>query len=304
MPIAFERVSYTYADPKSLRKSAKNKAEQDPSKRAKWGNAPDEVWALRDISFQLERGEFFGIAGHTGSGKSTLIQHMNGLLHPTSGRVTFDGEDLADKKAAAHVRGRCGLVFQYPEHQLFAPTVYEDVAFGPRNMGLGTEEVDARVRRALDWVGLDFEEVHEKSPFALSGGQQRRVAFAGVLAMDPEVLVLDEPAAGLDPHARRELLAFVKSLHARGLTVVMVSHSMEDLANLCDRVLLLNAGRQFMLGTPVEVFADPAQLKSIGLGAPAAQAMAVRLRAQGFKLERPLYRNELELAEDLRGELS
>ena len=246
MPIAFEGVSYSYADParQEKRKSRVKRRreagviENPPSLehgKPAWGADPDAVWALRDITFALDDGEFLGIAGHTGSGKSTLIQHMNGLVHPTRGRVLLDGQDLADKRAAQACRGKVGLVFQYPEYQLFAATVREDVAFGPRNLGLPADEVDRRVEAALESVRLDIVELGDKSPFELSGGQQRRVAFAGVLAMEPRILVLDEPVAGLDPVAREEFLDLIAQLHAGGLTVVMVSHSMDDLARLSDR---------------------------------------------------------------------
>lgn len=290
MSIAFEQVSYTYIDPKSRkRKNRKLETGKGSAERGKWGTDPDAIWALRDVSFSISNGEFFGICGHTGSGKSTLIQHMNGLVHPTEGRVLFNGNDLADKRSASEARTKCGLVFQYPEHQLFAPTVHEDVAFGPSNLGVAGDELTARVREALELAGLDFEEVADKSPFELSGGQQRRVAFAGVLAMKPSMLVLDEPVAGLDPKSRRDFLALIKGLHESGLTVVMVSHCMEDLAELCDRVLVLNEGRVHAVGTPEEIFQDPAKLKELGLAAPAAQALANRLRQQGFTLPRALY---------------
>ena len=241
MPIAFEGVSYAYADPERQKKRTRRQRrrreagviEEPPSLEKgapAWGGTADAVWALADIDFTLADGEFLGVAGHTGSGKSTLVQHMNGLVHPTRGRVLFDGQDLADKRVAQKCRGKVGLVFQYPEHQLFAATVREDVAFGPRNLGLSTEEVERRVRAALEDVHLDPEEVGGKSPFELSGGQQRRVAFAGVLAMEPRVLVLDEPVAGLDPVAREEFLSLIAELHGAGRAVVMVSHSMDDLA--------------------------------------------------------------------------
>ena len=255
------------------------------ARAAKWGGDPDDVWALEDVGLEVRAGEFLGIAGHTGSGKSTLIQHMNGLAHPTRGRVLLFGEDLADKRVSAAAKPRVGVVFQYPEHQLFAQTVYEDVAFGPRNLGLAETEVDSRVREALERVGLSFDEVAHKSPFALSGGQQRRAAFAGVLAMRPEILVLDEPAAGLDPAARRSFLAFVASLRHEGLTVVMVSHSMDDLAQLADRVAVMNEGRVSMVGTPREVFARADELERVGLGVPAAQRMARDLIARGAPLD-------------------
>lgn len=309
MPIAFEGVSYAYADPERQKKRARRQRrrreagviEEPPSLEKgapAWGGTADAVWALADIDFTLADGEFLGVAGHTGSGKSTLVQHMNGLVHPTRGRVLFDGQDLADKRVAQKCRGKVGLVFQYPEHQLFAATVREDVAFGPRNLGLSTEEVERRVRAALEDVHLDPEEVGGKSPFELSGGQQRRVAFAGVLAMEPRVLVLDEPVAGLDPVAREEFLSLIAELHDAGRAVVMVSHSMDDLARLADRVLVLNEGRLFFLGTPAEVFARGEELRAIGLDVPAAQKLAAELRKEGFDLPRDLYGLE-SLADDL-----
>lgn len=297
MRLAFEDVSYSYVDPSSRKKRRGKK-----DKQADWGNAPDAPWALRHVSFTVEPGEFLGVAGHTGSGKSTLIQHMNGLVHPTEGRVTADGEDLADKEVAHRVRQSVGLVFQYPENQLFANTVFDDVAYGPRNMKLSEDEVARRVRRGLELVGLSVDALGQRSPFDLSGGQQRRVAFAGVLAMEPSVLVLDEPVAGLDPLSRAEFLRLIAELHAGGLTVVMVSHSMEDLATLSDRILVLSEGEVFALGTPAEVFADAPALKAIGLGAPAPQAFAGALREAGFDLPRPLYGVE-SLADDVAAQL-
>lgn len=297
MRLAFEDVSYSYEGGE-----AKKKRKGRADRQADWGNAPDAVWALRQVSFTVEPGEFLGVAGHTGSGKSTLIQHMNGLVHPTCGRVLADGRDLAEKGVASDVRRSVGLVFQYPENQLFANTVYDDVAFGPRNMGLDADEVDRRVREGLELVGLSFDELSERSPFDLSGGQQRRVAFAGVLAMEPAVLVLDEPVAGLDPLSREEFLGLIRELHSDGRTIVMVSHSMEDLAALCDRILVLSEGRVFRLGTPAEVFADAPALKSVGLGAPAPQAFASALREAGFTLGRPLY-NEKTLAADIAAQM-
>ncbi|OUO89682.1 energy-coupling factor transporter ATPase [Gordonibacter sp. An230] len=314
MPIAFEGVSYAYVDPERQAKSARRRKrrrdagaiEEAPSLEKgfpAWGGSPDAVWALADIDFTLADGEFLGVAGHTGSGKSTLVQHMNGLVHPTRGRVLFDGQDLADKRVAQECRGKVGLVFQYPEHQLFAATVREDVAFGPRNLGLSDEEIERRVRAALEDVHLDPDEVGGKSPFELSGGQQRRVAFAGVLAMEPRALVLDEPVAGLDPVAREEFLSLIEELHSAGLTVVMVSHSMDDLARLADRMLVLNEGRQFALGTPAEVFAHGDALRAIGLDVPAAQKLAEELREMGVELPRDLYDLE-SLADDLAGRLA
>ena len=298
--IAFENVSFTYNPAKGKRKRAgKRKGAEGP--HPDWGNDPDAVWALRDVSFAIAPGEFFGIAGHTGSGKSTLIQHMNGILHPTCGRVLVEGRDVADKAQAARVRADVGVVFQYPEHQLFADTVYHDVAFGPRNLKLSDEEVDARVRESLALVGLDFEEIGNASPFELSGGQQRRVAFAGVLAMRPRILVLDEPVAGLDPAARRDFLTLIAGLHAQGRTVVMISHSMDDLAALCDRVLVLNEGRTFEVGTPGDVFLRAGELNGIGLGVPAAQRVANALRERGLPLPAGVLFDSASLAATLTG---
>lgn len=263
-----------------------------------WGSRGNERWALRGIDFTLEDGEFIGIAGHTGSGKSTLIQHVNGLLHPTAGRVLVDGRDLADKRTARACRGRIGMLFQYPEHQLFAASVFEDVAFGPRNLGVPESEIDARVREALKAVELDGEALREKSPFELSGGQQRRVALAGVLAMHPQVLVLDEPAAGLDPQAHAELLALIAGLKRQGLSILMSSHNMDDLARMSDRILVLDRGEQLMLGTPETVFADPERLRRVGLDAPFAQNVARTLVDAGIPLDRPLY-DVFSLADDL-----
>lgn len=301
MPIVFEGVSYSYADIERERKRGlrgrARRGEGETARRrgqaAKWGSDPDALWALRDVSFAFEDGEFLGIAGHTGSGKSTLIQHMNGLVRPTRGRVLLDGCDLADKRAARESCGKVGLVLQYPEHQLFAATVREDVAFGPRNLGCSEAEADARARSALLQVGLDPDDLADRSPFELSGGQQRRVAFAGVLAMQPRILVLDEPVAGLDPAAREDFLDLIASLHAGGLAVAMVSHSMDDLARLSDRILVLNKGEVFALGTPAEVFARGDELRDVGLDVPAAQRMAEGLRGEGFALARDLYDAEL-----------
>ena len=279
--IRFENVSFTY-DPSE----AKRKRKRTPAQRqADWGNSPDSIWALSDVSFAVKPGEFLGIAGHTGSGKSTLVQHMNGILKPTRGRVMVRGLDMADKRSEAELRGTVGVVFQYPEHQLFAETVYKDVAFGPRNLGLSDGEVDERVHRALSRVGLDFDAVSQKSPFELSGGQQRRVAFAGILAMEPSVLVLDEPAAGLDPAGRRSFLQLIARLHKQeGLTVVMVSHNMDDLAAMCDRVLVMNEGCLQSVGAPSQVFLNVEGLRSIGLGTTSAQSMAVKLAEGGMPI--------------------
>lgn len=269
------------------------------SKQALWGNDPSSPWALRDVSLTVRRGEFLGLAGHTGSGKSTLVQHLNGLIRPQGGSVRALGLDLSNKKDAAAVKAKVGVVFQYPERQLFAETVAQDVAFGPHNLGLPQDEVDRRVESSLSRVGLDLSTVGDKSPFELSGGQQRRVAFAGVLAMEPEVLVLDEPMAGLDPAARRDFLELIDRLHRDGLTVVMVSHSMDDLANCCDRIVVMNEGAVFAEGTPAQVFAHADELKSIGLGVPAAQRMALALTEAGV----PLRFDGLYTVESLTDEL-
>ena len=269
-------------------------------KQALWGSDPNSPWALRDVSLTVRRGEFLGLAGHTGSGKSTLVQHLNGLIRPQEGSVCALGLDLSSKKGASAVKAKVGVVFQYPERQLFAETVAQDVAFGPRNLGLPQDEVVRRVATSLARVGLDLAAIGDKSPFELSGGQQRRVAFAGVLAMEPEVLVLDEPMAGLDPAARRDFLELIDRLHREGLTVVMVSHSMDDLANCCDRIVVMNEGAVFADGTPAQVFAHANELKSIGLGVPAAQRMALSLVQAGV----PLRCDKLYTVESLADELA
>ena len=284
--IELSHVSYSYSlSVRERRRWHKRSATEGTSnKQALWGNDPSSPWALRDVSLTVRRGEFLGLAGHTGSGKSTLVQHLNGLIRPQEGNVRALGLDLSNKKDAIAVKAKVGVVFQYPERQLFAETVAQDVAFGPHNLGLSQDEVDRRVESSLARVGLDLAAVGDKSPFELSGGQQRRVAFAGVLAMEPEVLVLDEPMAGLDPAARRDFLELIDRLHREGLTVVMVSHSMDDLANCCDRIVVMNEGAVFAEGAPAQVFAHADELKSIGLGVPAAQRMALALAEAGVPL--------------------
>ena len=244
---------------------------------------PFEHVALDCMNFSVERGEFIGIIGHTGSGKSTLMQHLNGLLKPTSGRVLLDGKDIwSDKKLTRLARFRVGLVFQYPEYQLFEETVYKDIAFGPKNMGLTAEEIDRRVREAAGFVGLTEAQL-QVSPFDLSGGQKRRVAIAGVIAMEPEVLILDEPTAGLDPSGREEILQNIESYRkAKKATVMMVSHSMNDVARLTDRLLVLNGAHIAMDGTPSEVFAHAAQLEEMGLDIPEVTRVFLRLQAMGL----------------------
>lgn len=300
--IEISHLSYSYSlSARERRRWHKRSAVEGASnKQALWGNDPSSPWALRDVSLTVRRGEFLGLAGHTGSGKSTLVQHLNGLIRPQEGSVRALGLDLSNKKDAAAVKAKVGVVFQYPERQLFAETVAQDVAFGPHNLGLPQDEVDRRVESSLSRVGLDLSTVGDKSPFELSGGQQRRVAFAGVLAMEPEVLVLDEPMAGLDPAARRDFLELIDRLHRDGLTVVMVSHSMDDLANCCDRIVVMNEGAVFAEGTPVQVFAHADELKSIGLGVPAAQRMALALAEAGV----PLRRGGLYTVESLADELA
>ena len=304
--IELSHVSYSYSlSAHERRRWHKRSAVEDAStKQALWGNDPSSPWALCDVSLTVRRGEFLGLAGHTGSGKSTLVQHLNGLIRPQEGSVHALGLDLSNKKDAATVKAKVGVVFQYPERQLFAETVAQDVAFGPHNLGLSQDEVDRRVESSLARVGLDLAAVGDKSPFELSGGQQRRVAFAGVLAMEPEVLVLDEPMAGLDPAARRDFLELIDRLHREGLTVVMVSHSMDDLANCCDRIVVMNEGAVFAEGTPAQVFAHADKLRSIGLGVPAAQRMALALAEAGVPLRHGgLYTVE-SLADELAGLLT
>ena len=247
---------------------------------------PFEHQALKDVSFCVHRGEFIGIIGHTGSGKSTLMQQLNGLLKPTSGSVILDGQDIwSDKKLTRQARFRVGLVFQYPEYQLFEETVYKDIAFGPGNMGLGKEEIDRRVREAAGFVGLTDEQL-KASPFDLSGGQKRRVAIAGVIAMEPEVLILDEPTAGLDPAGRAEILGNIESYRkAKNATIMMVSHSMEDVARLTDRLMVMNGSQLAMDGTPGEVFTQAERLVEMGLNIPQVTQVFLRLRKMGLPVE-------------------
>ena len=243
---------------------------------------PWEHVAVDGISFSIERGEFVGIIGHTGSGKSTLIQQLNGLLKPTSGKVLLDGKDIwADKLTTRQARFRVGLVFQYPEYQLFEETVYKDIAFGPKNMRLPQDEVDRRVREAANFVGITAEQL-SVSPFDLSGGQKRRVAIAGVIAMEPEVLILDEPAAGLDPEGREEILKIIEDYRtAKNATVIMVSHSMNDVARLTDRLLVLNGSHLALDGTPKEVFARAQELLTMGLDIPDITRVFMELQKLG-----------------------
>ncbi len=250
---------------------------------------PFEHKALDNVSFSVERGEFLGIIGHTGSGKSTLMQHLNGLLKPTSGKLLLDGQDIwSDKKLTRQAKFRVGLVFQYPEYQLFEETVYKDIAFGPKNMGLSGEEVDRRVREAAAAVGLTQAQL-EVSPFDLSGGQKRRVAIAGVMAMEPEVLILDEPTAGLDPSGREEILAHIERYRQQhNATIMMVSHSMDDVARLTDRLLVMNGSKLAMDGTPEQVFARAEELLEMGLNIPEVTRVFLELKKMGLPVE-PVY---------------
>ena len=247
---------------------------------------PFEHKALDDISFSVERGEFIGIIGHTGSGKSTLMQQLNGLLKPTSGTVLLDGQDIwSDKKLTRQARFRVGLVFQYPEYQLFEETVDKDIAFGPKNMGLSAEEVDRRVREAAGFVGLTEQQL-EVSPFDLSGGQKRRVAIAGVIAMEPEVLILDEPTAGLDPVGRSEILGNIQSYRkAKNATIMMVSHSMEDVARLTDRLLVMNGSKLAMDAPPAQVFTHAEELTQMGLNIPQVTQVFLELKKLGLDVK-------------------
>lgn len=251
---------------------------------------PFQRSAVEGLSMTVGAGEFLGVIGHTGSGKSTLIRHLNGLLQPTSGRILLEGKDIwADPKKIRDVRFKVGLVFQYPEYQLFEETVYKDIAFGPKNMGLDAEEIDRRVRDAAVFVGL-HETLLDKSPFELSGGQKRRVAIAGVIAMEPKVLVLDEPTAGLDPQGRDTILAQIQAYHrAKGAAVVLVSHSMEEIARNVDRIVVLSDGKVYMEGTPKQVFARAHELEQVGLDVPQVTKVAAALKARGLDIDTAVY---------------
>ena len=266
---------------------------------------PFQRSAVEDVSIDVMPGEFLGIIGHTGSGKSTLIQHLNGLLRPTQGRVLLDGKDIwAEPKKIRQVRFQVGLVFQYPEYQLCEETVYKDIAFGPGNMDLSKEEIDRRVRESAALVGLAEDQL-DKSPFDLSGGQKRRVAIAGVIAMEPKVLILDEPTAGLDPRGREAILAQIRAYHQkRGTTVILVSHSMEEIACNVDRILVLRGSHVYMDGTPRQVFRRADDLEDVGLDVPQATKIALALRRMGLEIDTAVYTvDELEQALlSLRGE--
>jgi len=261
-------------------------------------NSPFEKHAIRGVSLEIPAGQLVGIIGHTGSGKSTLVQHLNGLLRPNQGRILLDGRDIwAEPKKIRDVRFRVGMVFQYPEHQLFEDTIYKDIAFGPKNMGLDEAEIDRRVRQAAAYVGLD-EALLDKSPFDLSGGEKRRAAIAGVMAMEPEVLILDEPTAGLDPRGREQILAMVGDYQrSRGTTVLLVTHSMEDVARVADRVLVMADGQVAMLDTVERVFSRADELERIGLAVPAVTKILLLLRRGGVAVDTAAYTVEQAVAQ-------
>ena len=264
MSIELEHVSFTYSK-----------------------GTPYEKEVLHDISLTIDKGEFVAVIGHTGSGKSTLIQHLNGLLHPTKGKALLDGTDLSGKtKEVRAARGKVGMVFQYPEHQMFAETVYEDVAFGPRNLGLTEDEVEQRVREALQFVGLDYGSLAQRSPFNLSGGQMRRVAIAGVISMNPDYLILDEPSAGLDPGARRDVFREIRSLYKKqGIGIIMVTHSMEDALQFANRLVVVYDGRIIMDGNPAALFRERRkELQDVGLDIPEIYKLKDALRAKGLAI--------------------
>lgn len=251
---------------------------------------PYELKALDNINLEIEKGSIVGLIGHTGSGKSTLIQHLNGLLRPTAGEIHISGVTInKEKQNLQALRKHVGLVFQYPEYQLFEETVYKDIAFGPRNISIPEEAIDGVVRQAISDVGLSFDEIAHKAPFELSGGQKRKVAIAGVLAMNPDVLILDEPTAGLDPKSREDLLKYIKKLHAKeNMTIIYVTHSMEEIARLVDRVIVMHKGKIVYDDTPVRVFKNVEALKSIGLDVPQVSKIIHQLNAAGFSISEDL----------------
>lgn len=268
---------------------------------------PTEQKALDDVSFTVEDGQLLGVIGHTGSGKSTLLQHLNGLLKPNSGRIVVGGTDItAPGVSMVGIRKKVGLVFQYPEYQLFEETVAQDVAFGPKNLGLSEEEIQERVREALELVGLNYEAIKDRSPFELSGGQKRRVAIAGVIAMRPEVLILDEPTAGLDPKAHQDVLHMIEEVHSKtGNIIILVSHNMADIANLSDKVIVIDSGHLVTAGTPKEVFSQKEELWAVGLDLPPITEFTEILREKGIPLDAAILDINTaadQLADYLRGQ--
>lgn len=253
--------------------------------------SPFEKVALKDINLTIDDNDFVALIGHTGSGKSTLIQHLNGLLSSTKGKIYIDGIDITEKNVKlVDIRKKVGLVFQYSEYQLFEETIEKDIEFGPKNLGLSDEEIHQRVVKAMEMVGLDYEEYKDKSPFDLSGGQKRRVAIAGVIAMNPKTLILDEPTAGLDPKGRDDILAQIKKLHDDyGMTIILVSHSMEDVANIADKVIVMNNGSVELQGPIDTVFKEVEKLESIGLGVPQVTYLMLKLKALGFDVSDGIY---------------
>lgn len=279
MPIIIDNITHTYME-----------------------GTPFEKKAIDNVSITINDGEFVGLIGHTGSGKSTLIQHINGLLKPDTGRIIIDGADITDKNTKMNaIRKKVGLVFQYPEYQLFEETVEKDIAFGPKNLGLSDTEINSRIRRAMSIVGLDYEAYKDKSPFELSGGQKRRVAIAGVVAMEPKVLILDEPTAGLDPRGRDEILMQIKALHSEyKITIIIVSHSMEDVAKLASRIIVMNQGRCILDGTPEYVFSKVDTLESIGLAVPQVTYLARELKKRGIDIPQNIFTLEQAKKEILK----
>lgn len=264
--------------------------------------SPFEKVALDNVNLEINNGEFIALIGHTGSGKSTLIQHMNGLLKPTSGKIIIDDVDItADGVKLSDIRKKVGLVFQYPEYQLFEETIEKDIEFGPRNLGLEKDEITKRVKKSMEMVGLDYETYKDKSPFDLSGGQKRRVAIAGVVAMEPKILILDEPTAGLDPKGRDDILGQIKTLHTKyKMTIVLVSHSMEDVGKLAERIIVMNKGGIVLEGAPYEVFKEIDKLESIGLGVPQVTYLMRALKEKGFDVSQDIFTLEQGRLELLR----
>ncbi|MFL0196142.1 energy-coupling factor transporter ATPase [Clostridium sp. WILCCON 0269] len=265
-------------------------------------NSPFENKALDNVNIEIRDGEFVALIGHTGSGKSTLIQHINGLLKPHSGKIIVDGVDITEKKINLNfIRKKIGLVFQYPEYQLFEETIEKDIAFGPRNLGLSDDDINKRVKRAMDIVGLKYEEYKGRSPFELSGGQKRRVAIAGVVAMEPKVLILDEPTAGLDPKGRDDILGKIKDLQKEyKLTIILVSHSMEDVAKLADRIIVMHDGKCILDGAPSEIFKKIDILESVGLAVPQVTYMVKKLKDKGINISEDIFTIEQAKQEILR----